>query len=222
MIGVGIMQGRLVPPIDDLLQSFPVGRWMDEFPLAAAAGLDAIEWIYDVRGALENPIQTEVGRIRMGELSNDFGVRVLSVCADYFIERRLLLGEAVERDRNAAHLRTLLSWANKAGIRRVVLPFVDASAIDLDHGIREAVTFLGTFLEDLERTGVEIHLETSLSPRLFNELLAGLPHPFFQVNYDSGNSASLGYRPRDEFDAYGDRIGSVHIKDRILGGGSVP
>jgi hexulose-6-phosphate isomerase len=42
------------------------------------------------------------------------------------------------------------------------------------------------------------------------------------VNYDSGNSASLGYSPANEFAAYGDRIGSVHIKDRVLNGGTVP
>ncbi len=42
------------------------------------------------------------------------------------------------------------------------------------------------------------------------------------VNYDSGNSASLGYRPEDEFAAYGARVGSVHIKDRVRGGGTVP
>jgi hexulose-6-phosphate isomerase len=43
-----------------------------------------------------------------------------------------------------------------------------------------------------------------------------------KVNYDSGNSASLGYRPDEEFAAYGSRIGSVHIKDRQRGGGTVP
>ena len=36
-----------------------------------------------------------------------------------------------------------------------------------------------------------------------------------KVNYDSGNSASLGYDPTDEFAAYGERVGSVHIKDRV-------
>ena len=41
-----------------------------------------------------------------------------------------------------------------------------------------------------------------------------------QVNYDSGNSASLSYDPRAELEADGKRIGSVHIKDRILGGGT--
>jgi hexulose-6-phosphate isomerase len=43
-----------------------------------------------------------------------------------------------------------------------------------------------------------------------------------KANYDSGNSASLGYDVRQELAAYGNRIGSVHIKDRIRGGGTVP
>jgi hexulose-6-phosphate isomerase len=72
-----------------------------------------------------------------------------------------------------------------------------------------------------EETGIEIHLETSLGPAEFAKLLDSIPHPKLKVNYDSGNSASLGYSPADEFGAYGDRIGSVHIKDRVLNGGTV-
>jgi hexulose-6-phosphate isomerase len=53
-------------------------------------------------------------------------------------------------------------------------------------------------------------------------LLEWLHDSRFRINYDSGNSASLGYRPREEFAAYGARIGSVHVKDRVLGGGTVP
>jgi sugar phosphate isomerase/epimerase len=44
----------------------------------------------------------------------------------------------------------------------------------------------------------------------------------FGVNYDIGNSAYLGYAHDEEFDAYGDRISLVHIKDRQYEGGSVP
>ncbi len=74
----------------------------------------------------------------------------------------------------------------------------------------------------LDETGVELHLETSLAPQPFADLLARLPHPSVKVNYDSGNSASLGYSPRSEFAAYGSRVGSVHVKDRLRGGGTVP
>ena len=36
-----------------------------------------------------------------------------------------------------------------------------------------------------------------------------------KVNYDTGNSSGLGFIAKDEFAAYGDRIGSIHIKDRL-------
>jgi hexulose-6-phosphate isomerase len=77
-------------------------------------------------------------------------------------------------------------------------------------------------LDVSERAGVELHLETSLPPTRFAALLDQLPHRKLKANYDSGNSASLGYAPRDEFGAYGSRIGSIHIKDRVRGGGTVP
>ena len=61
-----------------------------------------------------------------------------------------------------------------------------------------------------------------MAPQAFRELLDLLDHPLVKVNYDAGNSASLGYRPEDEFAAYGARVGSVHIKDRRLGATTVP
>jgi L-ribulose-5-phosphate 3-epimerase len=98
----------------------------------------------------------------------------------------------------------------------VVLPFVDASRIEHPEPV---ITMLR---EAMPESKVEIHLETSLDPAAFAALLEALPHPLLKVNYDSGNSASLGYSPEEEFAAYGQRIGSVHIKDRVRGGGTVP
>ena len=42
------------------------------------------------------------------------------------------------------------------------------------------------------------------------------------VNYDTGNSASLGFDPVEEFKSYGHKITDLHIKDRLLGDASVP
>jgi sugar phosphate isomerase/epimerase len=52
-------------------------------------------------------------------------------------------------------------------------------------------------------------------------LLDQLPSENVTVNYDTGNSASLGYNPIEEFENYGNRISDIHIKDRKLHGGSV-
>ncbi len=61
MTHIGIMQGRLVPPTDNRIQCFPRERWADEFALASQAGLDCIEWIYDLYGADVNPLATDAG-----------------------------------------------------------------------------------------------------------------------------------------------------------------
>ena len=71
------MQGRLLPPAEGRFQSFPRDGWEAEFPLASAAGLDAIEWIYDVFGEDVNPLATDAGIALMHELGRTHDVRGL-------------------------------------------------------------------------------------------------------------------------------------------------
>jgi hexulose-6-phosphate isomerase len=219
---IGIMQGRLLPPAPGRFQSFPRAEWEREFPRAAEAGLDAIEWIYDAFGEDVNPLAGDDGIARMRELSAQHGVEVVSSCADYFMDRPLVRAHGAERREITSRLGWLIERARRAGITRIVLPFVDASRITDDDDRRVAVMVLRDALPDAERAGVELHLETDLAPAAFAALLAEIPHSHLKVNYDTGNSASLGYDPREEFAAYGERIGSVHIKDRKRGGGTVP
>jgi hexulose-6-phosphate isomerase len=47
-------------------------------------------------------------------------------------------------------------------------------------------------------------------------------HRLVRVNYDIGNSAALGRTPLEELTLLTPWIGSVHVKDRILSGNSVP
>jgi hexulose-6-phosphate isomerase len=220
---IGVMQGRMIPKVaGQFFQCFPREEWPHEFPLAAEAGLQSIEWIYDAQGEALNPLGTAEGREEMRAACASSGVIVNSVCADYFMDRPLTRANGAE----FAALQTKLVWlmeqCGHAGITRMVLPFVDASRIDSDAHEDLVVGLLADVLPEAAKQGVEIHLETSLEPKRFAALLEKLSHPFLRANYDSGNSSSLGYHPDDEFDAYGGRIGSVHMKDRVLGGGTVP
>ena len=218
---IGIMEGRLGPPEEGRFQSFPRVGWAREFGSAKAAGLDCIEWIYDVYGADVNPMATDDGVQKMAELGKEHGVSVLSCCADYFMEERFLRCTESELTARLAKLDWLLGRCQKIGINRVVLPFVDASKIESDDELRSLAGILRRVLPAAERTKVELHLETDLNPARFATLLDLVVHPLVKVNYDSGNSSSLGYAPREEFGAYGTRVGSVHIKDRVKGGSTV-
>jgi hexulose-6-phosphate isomerase len=218
---IGIMQGRLLPPVGERIQAFPADRWRDEFPLAEAAGLAAIEWIYETHGRDRNPLVTDEGLAELRALSAKHGVAVRSVCADYFMEEPLVRAAPAALAARLAHLRWLIERCRAAGIERVVLPFVDASDVRTPEEEAALLDTLRAVESDAAKAGVELHLEMAFPPERFAAFLARLPGRI-RVNYDSGNSASLGYAPRDEFAAYGARIGSVHVKDRRRGGGTVP
>src|SRR5262245_45043090 len=130
MARIAIMQGRLIPPENGRFQTFPRERWRDEFALAKAAGLDAIEWIYDVYGADVNPLALESGIAEIRELSREHGIAVVSCCADYFMDRPFVKAMGGGFAELTDHLIWLLGQCEAAGIKRVVLPFVDASRIE--------------------------------------------------------------------------------------------
>ena len=216
------MQGRLIPPMEGRIQAFPRQRWAEEFPNAAVAGLGAIEWIYDTYGLGANPIESDSGIESILDLSRTHGIAVRSMCADYFMDFAFVRATDAERMERIARLEWLLGRAQRIGVTRMVLPFVDNSAI-VDEADRDAVIdTLQRALPAAQTAGIELHLETSLGPEDFAALLARIPHPWVKVNYDSGNSSALGYRPAEEFAAYGGRLGSVHIKDRVLHGTTKP
>ena len=215
MSRIGIMQGRLLPPEGNVLQRFPSSGWAEEFGLAALVPFEYIEWIYDSYGAEVNPLMNNAVISQLRSLIDTTGVAVRSVCADYFMDYPLLRCQD-----SAEVLWRLLDRCQSLGVQRLVLPFVDHSAIR-PHEFDPAIEFLHLASTRAAEAGLELHLEMSLLPYDFAELLRQLPETVM-VNYDSGNSASLGYRVEDEFAAIGTRVGSVHIKDRILGAGTVP
>src|SRR4030095_5426423 len=216
---IGIMQGRLSPPENDRIQAFPTEHWMQEFPAAQSAALDCIEWIVDERGP--NPILTDEGIDSIRRLAEHHDVAVRSVCADILMEHPVLRVSAERRQAATAAFQALVCTLGRAGVQRVIMPFVDRSAITSAGEQNEVVKFVEATLVATPST-VELHLELALCPVEVASLLRRLPDPRVKVNYDSGNSASLGYDPREEFGEYGHRIGSVHIKDRRRGGGTVP
>ena len=218
LLPIGIMQGRLLPKIDGRIQCFPAEQWREEFPLAEKAGLQLIEWIYEVYGADKNPLATDEGIAELKGLSAHHGIAVRSLCADYFMDRPLLANP----EEGALKLTWLLGRCHLAGIKRIILPFVDDSRLVDSTAEDSLVSLLMPLASEAKPLGIELHLETDLPPERFANLIARLPESVFKVNYDSGNSASHGYDVTEEFAAYGLRIGSLHIKDRVRGGSTVP
>lgn len=217
----GVMQGRLSPPEDGRFQSFPRQGWRDEFAKARAAGFNYIEWIHDEFDGWQsdanpgaNPIFTEAGLREFDALQTEHGIATPALCGDWFMEHPLIRCTPEERIHREQHLHTLLPVAKRIGASHIVLPFVDNSRITTEEEKTQVLDVLKHALPVAESCNVELHLEADFNPADFKAFLARLDHPFLKVNWDSGNSSGLGYIATEEFAAYGDRIGSVHIKDR--------
>jgi hexulose-6-phosphate isomerase len=211
---IGIMQGRLSPPEDGRFQSFPRNSWREEIVRAREAGLDYIEWIYDDYGASANPITTDEGIVELNTLKTQYGIATPAICADWLMDFPLIRCTEEERSHREIVLHDFLRRAQKIGASRVVLPFVDASSIRSEREKTTVISALERALPISEETGVEMHLEADFGPADFARFLTAIPHPMIKVNYDTGNSSGLGYIASEEFAAYGNRIGSIHIKDR--------
>lgn len=221
MTRISLMQGRLLPPFENRFQSFPVDIWEDEFIMARDLGLYSIEWIYEKSHEDKNPISHNVGISHLKKIIAETGVQVKSICADYYMTERLIIdGEIAQEHWN--HLEWLCTQARVLDIAYIILPFVDSSSLKTEGDQNALFKQLKIFLRENKNQDVEIHLETDLPPKAFLNIFKGVDHPALKLNYDIGNSASLGYDPDREFRLMGDYLGSVHIKDRVLNGKTVP
>lgn len=218
---VGFMQGRLSPPVDGRIQAFPWDAWQQEFSAAQDSGLELMEWTLDQDRFYENPLLTPHGRSRIRELALEHRVRVESVTCDFAMEvpvHKVSKPEAAKQERQ---FRDLLVGCQEIGIRTIVIPLVDAGAVSSANERHRLVSHYGRLTPALEEAGVCVAFESDLPPHGLRDFMAEFPNEVFFVNYDVGNSASLGFDPAEELSAYGSRVGNVHLKDRVLSGATV-
>lgn len=215
---IGIMQGRLVPRYNQRYQAFPVNYWQAEFHIARDLGIQYIEFILDYNQAEKNPLLSKEGVAAIQEVIEQTGVGVRSICGDYFMEAPFHSDKQAESERV---LQTLLENAALLNARDVVIPCVDQSKLKTDADVAKLVASIRKFIPLIEKLGLFLNFETDLDPQAFKKLLQNFDSPNIKVNYDIGNSASLGFSPEEEFRAYGHLISNLHVKDRVLGGSSV-
>ena len=218
---IGVMQGRLLPKYKGLYQAHPKDCWKDEFFIAKDLGLNCIEFILDFKDSHENPLLNANGLEEILSISNDTGVDVNSICADYFMDAPLHNKNEIEAEQSIGVLNSLILNASILGVKDIVIPCVDHSSLRVDGEKERFISCISHVINTLESKKINLSLETDLPPKEFADLLDKINSKYVTVNYDIGNSASLGYNPIDELDEYGDKVTDIHIKDRLFGGGSV-
>lgn len=218
---IGFMQGRLVDQIDGKIQAFPIQHWRDEFPAAQKLGLHWLEWTLDAEGLEDNPLCTVAGREEILQLSKRYALQVGTLTGDCFMQRPFWKIEGKELAQRLRELDMVLEGAADLGVRHVVVPLVDNGRLDTAEQEALLIAELMKRSTFLRAKGVGIVFESDFPPDELAAFIGKLPDDVFGINYDIGNSASLGFEPSLEFAAYGQRVYNVHMKDRVLGGSTV-
>jgi L-ribulose-5-phosphate 3-epimerase len=219
---IGVMQGRLSPRPEGKLQEFPWRSYREEFAKAARLGLHSIEWIFEASRYEENPLWTEAGREEIRELTAQSGVRVQSVCADYFMVHRLAGESSLELSQNRDVLADLIVAASAVGADRILIPLLETSAVDSLELQREVVVSLRGAVQIAERYGVTLGLEMEIPGPEYAKLVQSVGSPRVRAYYDTGNSTAQGADVADDIIPLLPLLHAVHIKDRVRGGGSKP
>ena len=219
---IGFMQGRLCDLVDGKIQAFPWQDWKNEFSSAKSIDLHLMEWTLDQERLYENPLMTADGQEKIQALCLQHDVSIPSLTGDCFMQAPFWKANGNTRTDLQSDFLRISCACSDVGIRMMVVPLVDNGGLETAEQEDVLVDFLLAQQPFLLEHKLQVIFESDFTPPELARFITRLPSDSFGINYDIGNSAALGFNPVEEFAAYGSRVVNVHVKDRLLGGATVP
>lgn len=181
-----------------------------------------MEWTIDQDRLYENPLLTSEGQSEIKALCSRYRISLPSLTGDCFMQAPFWKAGADQSSTLKDDFIAIVTACSTVGINMIVVPLVDNGRLDTREQEDALVEFLQVHSPFLADRGLRVIFESDFAPEELARFIDRLAPGLFGINYDIGNSAALGFRPQDEFAAYGPRIVNVHVKDRVLGGTTVP
>ena len=219
---IGFMQGRLSEIVDGKIQAFPWDSWEHELEIGPKYGFNLMEWTLDQHRINENPLMNTDGINKIVDLSKIYNIKIQSLTGDCFMQEPFWKSSGVKQASLINDFIKVCNNSQKIGINIIVIPLVDNGSIRSNLEEKILIEFLNDISNDLESKGLRICFESDFPPSKLASLIDKLKSDIFGINYDTGNSASFGFKASEEFKAYGEKIFNVHIKDRLYKGSTVP
>ena len=219
---IGFMQGRLSPMIGGKIQSFPWDSWRHEIVAAKSIDISIMEWTLDQERLYENPIMTPSGQREIISLCNKHDFSIPSLTGDCFMQAPFWKTASDDRGGLIDDFIGVLDACGSLDVQIIVVPLVDNGALTSKKEENYLIDILSDHEQSIISNRVRIAFESDFSPVALERFIDKLNPSLFGINYDIGNSAALGFNVNEEFKSYGNRILNVHVKDRPLGGTTVP
>jgi len=219
---IGFMQGRLSPLIDGKIQAFPWVHWREEFHTAQEHDFSLMEWTLDQDRLQENPLMNASGREEIARMRESCLLEIPSLTGDCFMQSPFWKAAGTIREARLHDFRAVCSASSEVGIGLIVMPLVDNGSLENEAQERDLHAILSESTSFLREKKIRVIFESDFGPSNLARFIEQFDPEYFGINYDIGNSAALGYSPREEISAYGERVYNVHIKDRLAGGTTVP
>ncbi len=215
---IGFMQGRLVPSErKNRIQYFPDKNWKNELMLAKTNKYKLMEWTINIENIHKNPIFfiEKLKEIKKYLYSNK--VKVESVTCDFFMQRPFF--KNIKNRHILNYLRRLIINGQNLGIKYFVIPLVDQSS--LKNNLQETLLIkkLKKFQKLLKKNS-KILFEIDYSPKKIVNFIKKFKSSKFGINYDTGNSAGIGYNFNEE-KKYFKYVKNIHLKDKKIKGKTI-
>ena len=214
---IGLMQGRLVEPEKkNTIQYFPSKKWKIEIEKMDIINFKIIEWTINYENINKNHLFNLKKNKELKSFLKNKKIEVPSVTCDFFMQKPFFKSKKYYK--TISYLKKVIKLSKNIGVKYIILPLVDFSSIkNLDQQkilireIKKISKFLGS--------NQKILFEIDYPPNKVFEFIKKFDKKF-GINYDTGNSASLGYS-FDEEKIYFKYVKNIHIKDRLFGGKTV-
>ncbi len=214
------MQGRLVDSEKkNTIQYFPSKNWKKEIQIATKNNFNLMEWTINFENIKKNfLIDAKLDRKKLNFLTeNNF--KIESVTCDYFMQKPYFKKKYYKTKYDIIRItRNLIKNCEKLNIKYIIFPLVDNSSIQDSFEEKKVIIELKKYEKYLKKT--KILFEIDYPPKKIIKFIKKFNPYKFGINYDTGNSAALGYEIKDEIE-YFQYVKNIHIKDRTFRGSSV-
>ena len=217
---IGFMQGRLVnSEKKNVIQYFPAKTWKKEIKIAEKNQIYLMEWTINYENITNNFLVHKNINNNQIKFIKKSKVKIESVTCDFFMQKPYFKKKYYKFKKEVKQkITNLIINCEKIGIKFIILPLVDNSSINNLTELNNLVIEIKKFEIFLKKK--MILFEVDFHPSKVIDFINFFNKKKYGINYDTGNSASLGYKINDEI-KYFNYVKNIHIKDRIFNGASV-